>query len=192
MRARDQTSFYDVLTQFGDGNPGFDFEVNNDKEFKMYAPRKGDIITNYVLELGKNVKGVHMTDTGPVANRLVGTGSGGSDQLAKQIIDSASRARFRLLCDTGDYGTVNNVSQLARLTLADLSKKSLPGIALWVTIYPELFEEVIKNIRVGDSIPVVADLGYDQINGYYRAVGIERYVSDQGDVEVVFTFNDTE
>lgn len=185
--ARNGSSLYDIIKGLADQTPGFDFETTVNKEFKMYSPMKGRRST-YILEMGKNVKQVHYSDFGPKANVLLGTAVGGNKDLAFMDVDNDSRRKYRTLGMSDDFGDVTNRSQLVRMTRKELTETSQKNIDIWVTIYPEAFEETVTQFFVGDTLRLRFDLEYDIIDEWRRCTGIERYLNEEGDPQIVFTF----
>lgn len=186
----DSGTLFDKITELSQQEPGFDFVVDNDKNFTMYAPKKGNVVTNYSLELGRNVKSVHYGDNGPVGNNVLGTGAGSSTKLAFGAADYDSEQIYRRLDFVDDYGDNPNIGSVTNYTRQSLAKSAVPDLDIWVTIYPEQFDNAYTSIDVGDWVHVMADLTYVRIDQHYRVTGIEGYLDAQGDEQLVFTFND--
>lgn len=186
----DSGTLFDKITELAQQSPGFDFVVDNDKNFLMYVPSKGRLVHEYSLELGRNVKSVHYGDNGPIGNYLLGTGAGSSTKLAFADRDEASEQIYRRLDQTVDFGDDPNIGSVKRLVGHQLDKSAVPDLDIWVSVYPEQFHVAYTAIDVGDMVKVFADMTYLQIDDFYRVTGIEGYLNNQGDEEIVFTFND--
>jgi len=186
----DTGTLFDKVTELSQQQPGFDFVCDNDKNFQMFVPSKGEQVTAYSLELGRNIKSVHYGDNGPVGNYILGTGAGSSNKLAWGESNLDSEAIYRRLDTSADFGDNPNVSSVRRLTDHQLDKSSVPDLDLWVTVYPEEYDLAYTAVDVGDMLKVMADLTYVKLDDLYRVTGIEGYLNAQGDEQIVFTFND--
>jgi hypothetical protein len=186
----DTGTLFDKVSELSQQQPGFDFVCDNDRNLQMFVPSKGKQVTDYSLELGRNIKSVHYGDNGPVGNYILGTGAGSSSKVAWGEYDGASEATYRRLDTSADFGDNPSVSSVRRFTDHQLDKSSVPDLDLWVTVYPEEFDLAYTAVDVGDTLKVMADLTYVQLDDFYRITGIEGYLNAQGDEQIVFTFND--
>lgn len=190
IEPNDTDMLFDKISELSQQSPGFDFVCDNDKNFQMYVPAKGNHVDDYSLELGRNIKSIHYGDNGPAGNYILGTGAGSSNKLGWGEADVASEAIYRRLDSSVDFGDNPNIGSVRRLTDHQISKSSVPDLDLWVTVYPEQYDLAYTAVDVGDWLKVMADMTYVQIDDFYRVTGIEGYLNAQGDEQIVFTFND--
>jgi hypothetical protein len=186
----DSETLFDKITTLSQQNPGFDFVVDNNKNFLMYVPEKGKKILNYSLELGRNVKSIHYGDNGPVANAVLATGAGSSTKIGFGVEDIGSEQTYRRHDQVVDYGDNPSIGGVTGFGLHQLEKSATPNLDIWVSVYPEEFDNAYTSIDVGDSVKIIAEMDYVQVNDFYRVTGIEGYLNNQGDEQIVFTFND--
>lgn len=190
IEPNDSGTLFEKIAELSQQQPGFDFVCDNDKNLFLYVPAKGKQVDDYSLELGRNIKSIHYGDNGPVGNYALGTGAGSSTKLGFGTRDPISEATYRRLDTVVDFGDNPSIGSVTRLTRHQLSKSAVPDLDLWVTVYPEDYGLAYTAVDVGDMLKVMADLSYVQIDDFYRVTGIEGYLNNQGDEQIVFTFND--
>ncbi len=178
----DTDFIYDKIKALGDASPGFDFEIAPDRTFLMYSPKKS-IVSNFTVEDGRNVTKLTYSDTGPDYNHLTGYGQGTASKLGVVKDDTSSRATYRRLDGSVDYGDVSSET-LSRQAQGDIERGAVPVVHLSATIKPSEADSFWSNVQVGYVITVIADTEYVQINDTFRILNLTCRVNEQGDEEI--------
>jgi hypothetical protein len=170
---------------------GFDFEIDANKVFHMYYPRKGVATPVHHLSLGKNIRGLswHL-DATDTYNEVTALGSGeGASQLRSVAVDTALRASYKL-----KQKTVSFIDVSVQGTLDDHAAEEL-RLAKDVRDNPQLSailtpDMPFGSIVVGDAVHVHCHLGFVEIHKDYRVVSITVAVSNEGEEAIGLFFDE--
>jgi hypothetical protein len=184
----DNEDMLSKITNFGQGDPGFDFEITWDKQINLWHPQKNRI-TNLVLEQGTNIYGFSYHDKGPVATHTTGTAQSNSSKLGV-VVDDAAQTKFRRLMATTEFQNVTDAEQLATLTTGESGRNAVPHLEFTCKVVPDFLTDFFGIASLGDTIEVRADIGYDVIDGPFRLVSITGNPNDEGDQEYELGFDD--
>jgi len=180
----DSESILEKVGELSEEKPGFDWIITPDRQIIGYAPEKGTRV-EYPLEKGRNIADIALTNNGIRASHVFGFGAGTAKKLGVVVENPLVLRRYDY---AQDYGTVIDKDALTRLANRDLAAQSNLSLALTITLMPDAADDFLENVTIGDTVPVTGDVqGYIYINDYYRIVGIEGNVSDNGDETITLT-----
>lgn len=169
-------------------SPGFDYEITPAREFKMYAPKKGSNKT-FVFEQGRNCSPTGYVNRGPQATHTLGIAQGSGNKRASAVTMAAA-AGYRRMDKDEQFNTQLDQTTLDSMTLAEAQRNSAPTIEFSVSYIPEDDVDIWREVWVGDTVRVHADVEYAKINDKFRIVGIENRPDDAGNDDITFTFDD--
>lgn len=161
--------------------PGFDWMISPTKIITAYTPHKGSQ-TNFVLEENKNIKRMFITNMGVRASHVLGLGAGSQSRLAVLFVNQFVGRRYD---HSADFGDVIDITRLNRLTAREGAIWTTQALQLRLVSKQGADEEIWDNLNIGDTVLCVGDVqGYDYIEDYFRIVGIEGTVNENGDEEI--------
>lgn len=188
--ASDTASLREMIDSLANQTPGFDWEITQFRELKIYAPQKGKV-SQLVLD-SKTIKGVHYGEQGIKGTHVFARGQGsGSSQMIKTLsAPTETRQKYRDRVSIRDYGNVADEAVLLSAATKGLIEDSTQALEFWATTYPQ-GEDVWSQADDGDMIRVKWNDGNIILDGYYRCAGIETYIDTEGNPEVVYNFDIT-
>lgn len=178
---------------------GFDFEITTSLSGATFT---NDVVFHYPRQ-GRRLSAVwdvsvHVTldewevDASAAANSISGLGSGDGDAaLVLDAADPAKLTEYPLLEDTASFKDVVERSTLEAHTRAELTRRSSPTALPGLTLLPTA-ETTVGSFVVGDEVNLRGTRGWSELDGWYRIVGYEVSVSDEGDEKIRVTIVDTE
>lgn len=178
---------------------GFDFEIVTSLSGATFT---NDVVFHYPRQ-GRRLSAVwdvsvHVTldewevDASAAANSISGLGSGDGDAaLVLDAADPAKLTEYPLLEDTASFKDVVERSTLEAHTRAELTRRSSPTALPGLTLLPTA-ETTVGSFVVGDEVNLRGTRGWSELDGWYRIVGYEVSVSDEGDEKIRVTIVDTE
>ena len=172
----ERRSVGDEIETLAEALGGFEMRVtstweNNQptNQLELWSPRYGTD-TGKVWWHGAQIR-IDARDRTAVANKVDATGTGSG---AARLIESAESTPARLRHDRAvSYGDIDNASILDALASAELA--ALPGQA--DVLRAEVLDDP-DGWQVGDTVAVVANDGWLQVNATYRIVGRQRRVDE--------------
>lgn len=178
---------------------GFDFEVTTSlsgatftNDVVFYYPRQGrrlsavwDVSVHVSLDSWE-------VDASATANSISGLGSGDGDAaLVLDVADPSKLAEYPLLEDTASFKDVVEQSTLDAHSRAELTRRSAPTALPELTLLPTA-ETTVGSFVVGDEVRLRGTRGWSELDGWYRIVGYNVEVTDEGDEKIRVTIVDTE
>jgi len=174
------------LKALAGGSPGFDFFISYDKVITLYSPHKVTT-SNLIFELGRNLADVTWTNNGPNATHTLGLVTGLSTNLGV-MIESSQQSLYRRLDNSVSFDGIFDAPSLLTQTTGQQLRDEKPMIELPLTIVPDT--DFWTYTRPGVVAQVIIPDPYQDINDYYRIVGLECTPSDEGDAIVTVTVDD--
>lgn len=185
----DTEKIFSRLDELSKIAPGFDFDITHDRVFKLYAPQKTRTLTGFALREGDNIENLHYTENGPQATKLRGFANGAT--RLGHVVDDAAQSAYRRLVESVEFSDVTDVTALQDKTTAEALRMAAPAIEFSCSfINYDVDFDFWSQVDTGDKIHVKGDLRYDKLDNYFRLVGIECGPSDEGDEEIVLSFDD--
>lgn len=179
IETADNQNIYEKIRDLSNQQPGFDIWMNPGKRFMMSLDR--GISSSFTFEEGVNLHEVSYKYQGIKANRVIGLGAGTASKLSIIREDVFSQRVGRLYEEFIDFGNVTNTDYLRNLTQARLEKDSVDVELLSVTIIPRENENIMRQIAPGDTVTVIVDLGFTQVNQNPKIDNITGSVTLSGD-----------
>jgi hypothetical protein len=169
--------------------PGFDYEITWDREFKMYPDKKGTV-KEFTFEQGRNIYLLNYSNRGPAGTHTLGVVQGSGNKIARSATHAgvAAYRRWDVHEELSLVTTDGNVVQAT--TDAESERNIAPRLEFAVHFVGEEGIEVLHEVETGDRVPVNADLGWIQVDDYMRVVNIQGTTDDEGNFELIFTFDD--
>lgn len=161
---------------------GYDFEVNNQKQFNIFYPTKGTARPNMKLEYGHNIQTFSLRKTGilSMCNQVTVFGQDQGGEMPTQVrdADNAYKSAYFLLQDTLSEKSVSVVQTLQDKGDEYLENNKTPRKELDLTVDYETPD--FTTYDIGDTIPVKIAKGSVNIDDNYRLR--KRTVNDDGTV----------
>lgn len=173
----------EVIPELAAMSDGFDYDIDQNKVFHMYYPRRGSAIgTPFVLDT--NVHNIYeLFDGRTLASEVHGMGGGSEKTTCIAVVSDAT--------SLNDYGLVQEAYDFGDLKkYADLTKRADRYLNLHkATTRQPQFSAVtgspaVGTFNVGDTGTITAVAGFFNVNATYRIINIEVHVDNTG-VEVV-------
>ncbi|MCG3176821.1 MAG: hypothetical protein MOGMAGMI_01785 [Candidatus Omnitrophica bacterium] len=164
---------------------GIDFDINNQKQFNVYYPEKGEQRNNIVLEEGFNIHQFTIREIfiDSMVNQVHVLGANvGADQLVEtRDADSALKASFFLL-----QAKQAETSAITAATLQEkgdriISQRQQPRLVI-SNIEVHYNDPAFDEYEVGDRLRLV--IPTYSVDDYYRLIG--RRLDDRGVVSLTF------
>lgn len=187
-RVYEYKNIKDAIVELSEVIGGPDFEITPNKVFNVFYPSQGtvrdDIVFNFpgnVIELGFSLDGV------PMANRVIGVGSGsGDDNLVSVADNTAPRSLYKLREDVIQYGDISIQATLDAHTDEDVRVRTnllaLPTLKIDGGQAP-----ILGSYGLGDRF-LIQSTRYqnllEPILGYFRIDAIEVNI-DSNEFEAV-------
>lgn len=206
----DTSTLMDLITTLAEQEPGFDWEMSNDRQFITYYPKKygtpGGIVADPSTVIwtfddtgwdGINdtdtcpnaAMGISFVSTGPGGTRVLGLGSGLSTQAGVGLGYEAAQEQFWLLEDVKQYGNISSPGQLRKLVQADLSLDVQPIHEISVDLNANLLDGFWTTFFPGLAIYLKCQLGWHTIDSPHQILEMECKISNQGDERVTLNVN---
>ena len=169
--------------------PGFDYEIDPFREFKMYADGKGSIRT-FTFEQGRNIYLLDYANRGPEATHTLGIVQGQGNKLARAVTHIASSTYRRLDSHEDLQIATTDINVVQQMTEAESQRNIIPRIEFSAKyVGDDAITDIFDEVETGDRVPVYADLGWTVIDDYMRIVNIQGNPDDEGNLELTFTFD---
>ncbi len=171
----------EALKQLGDVEDSFDFEITPDKVFNSFYPMKGIQLTNFIFELGKNIKEIEEkqdASPGSFANFIICTGQDtAGNTITATAADAASIQQY------GIREKVEATDIKEQATLQTRANELLDRYKQIPTIYELTVESgsdpELGSYEVGDWIRVRANDGCLQIDDkFLRLISYDVDIDD--------------
>lgn len=161
---------------------GFDFELNDDKEFNVYATKGVDLSGDIQLILGKNVSSATIIDdfTNP-GNRaiIIGQTYDGASMLRVERNDLDSQTSIKLREYLESQGDVSDQDSLEYEGDAILRKYKQPIQSISINLVKNSGVK-ISDFSIGDTIKVVIEKGIYQVSTQMRIHQWDFSLNDDG------------
>ncbi len=189
--AHERITFEDAISQLGELDDGFDFDVTAEwagtnqisRFLDLWYPGRGRQL-GLTWEHGKNCEVVQATQVSSLlANRVdvTGDGNGPTTPIGTATdATTAPRARYDALVAAKD---VAEAGRLAALAAAELDRRRVPYLALEINVTGR-GDTAPERWTIGDEVWVVAHEGWLSVDGYYRIVDASYDIDDQGGLAI--------
>lgn len=184
----DTESILSKITVLSQMSPGFDFEVTHDRQVKMYTPKKG-VKRSLVLELGSNIYDFAYTDKGVAGTHTLGLAQTASSRVGVAM-DSITMPKYRRKDISKEFSDVKDKATLTTLTTGETARNGTPSIEFSCKVVPEYIDDLLSAVGVGDTLRVVADMKYDQMDRDWRLVSIVGRPDNNKNEEYELGFDD--
>lgn len=185
----DIENIYTKLVNVSEIDPGFDIDMSPAKVISLITPKRHNISSNFILELGTNVKSINYTDRGPDGNHLYASATRGSSTITVLLDSPGPASLWRRLDYDQNFSTVQTVDQLLRVSQVDIGRASTPVFDLVITINPNYFQTVWQTLRPGYTVRLIANIDYMQIDGNYEVVTMTGRLDKTGNESLELAFN---
>lgn len=179
----------EAIEQLAAVNNGFDFEIDPDRTFRTYYPRKAGATTP-IFEYRTSMKGYSVSyDATRVASEITAIGEGTeSSTLLSVATDAGARVAYGLLEDSISFKDVSVQTTLDAHAVEELRARVRSRIQPQLQVYPT--NPDFGTYGVGDDARVIINHGYVQINAVFRITTIVVQVSDEGSESVGVYFGE--
>lgn len=164
---------------------GFDFAINNSKQFDVYYPEKGTQRTNIILEEGFNIHQYTIRELfiDSMVNQVHVLGEGfGDDQLIEtRDADNAYKSNFFLLQDKQAEVAIKTSATLQEKGDKVIAQRRQPRTII-SNIAVHYNEPTFANYEVGDRIKI--KIPSYEIDSYFRL--LSRRLDDNKNVSLTF------
>lgn len=195
----DHAMIYDLLQDFPKVDDGFDFEIVSSEDglqryFTPYYPEKGTLLSNIVIEIGKNLQQFSLgVDYADLATHIYETGGTEADvKFEANYEDTEASAYYGEMQAIESQGNELDPDWLLAKATQSVKKRRYPSKK------PELTTSNFKNrlpsitapvallnrISVGDYIPIKIDRGRAQLLDVFRITSI-RWNPQADNIQVV-------
>lgn len=172
IEAGDSESVFEKLAHFSEQDPSFDFEFTPERELIFYAPKKGALI-GYTLEKGRNLEDVSYLEEDAPANWILGLGAGTGTPVAAVKQNTTAFGFFRRLDKAKSFGDdFIDKGMVRRLTQGELEDMQSISRVNGATIASDSVLEVLQTVGLGDTIRVIANDEYDEVDEELRVIGM--------------------
>lgn len=187
----DSTDLNSRIATLAQTAPGFDFDVSPDltRTFAIYSPTRG-ANNGYVFQEDMNCETVSYQSNGPKGTHVVGTASTAGGGNLGYVVDTPTQGTARRWDVYEDFDNVQDITQLTAYTQAQATRDDADQIAFTIKYIPQPGEDIFSKVGLGDTCKCLLTLhGYKNIDAFYRIVGIEINVTDEGEEEISFTMD---
>ncbi len=169
----------EAINQLSNVENGFDFDINQFKEWSTYYPQRGQR-TGFVFEMGKNIASAYSAlDATAIASDVTATGAGtGFTMLTSTYRDNETFGAYGLLETDFSFKDVDVQETLDEHASEEQYKLRSVRDKPQLQVYgndPE-FDEY----GVGDEVFVKVDRGYQQVSDWYRIIALVVAQSNSG------------
>lgn len=196
------TTLLSMLKSLSDIDPGFDFIVNNDREFHAWTPfRYGtsdspDIAYNFDKDTpGVEQETTEFTVTGPKYTHVLGLATAPKSRLGRSLGATLAEEAYWRLDGDEDFGEVVDQDQLNEKTKFALKYWNNPVHEIPFRVYVEDLQDVLdpdifwEVFRAGFAIFIDWDLVYHRIDSAQRIISMDCKISNNGNGTVDFGLN---
>lgn len=169
--------------------PGFDYEITWDRQFKMYPDKKGTT-KEFTFEQGRNIYLLNYSNRGPAGTHTLGIVQGNGNKLARSRDHSGMVTYRRWDVHEELSMSTTDADVIQASTDAESERNIAPAIEFAAHFVGEEGIDILHELETGDRVPVYADLGWIVVDDYMRVVNIQGQVDDEGNHELIFTFDD--
>lgn len=194
----DTESILSKVTGLAQQYPGiFDFWMDNNKVFKMIAPRKYpiEVVADplqaawYFEDSDDGLVSLKHTNNGPLGTHFLGTGAGKDVRLGLALDSPMNQRRFRRLDHSQDFGDIANRGRVNSLTTGYFGTTLHPQLEITAEIIPDLVRDFWRTITPGDAIWINGHLPQRHINSAHEVVSIEAQVTTEANEIVTLNLN---
>lgn len=167
---------------------GFDFEVNNNKVFNVYASKGEDLTESLILRYGDNIKSCTITEdfTFPT-NRAIVIGETTDNNLINRVVrnNTTSQALYKIREQKSAEINVTELDTLQEKGDAMLRKYEFPLLKVDIELAAGV--PSIKEFAVGDYLGLSIEKGIYNINDVYRVYEweVQRGVNDYNQLSLL-------
>jgi hypothetical protein len=171
----------ELISEMVDLDDGFDWEIDQFRQFHTFSPTRGIQRTDVVFELGKNCTSFYVDiDASQMFNSFTGIGAGdGSDVCIADASDATSQAAYGLLESVESFSELRKFSMLQKKVDSELrlfkDQRWQPQLGVRL-----LDDTTFGSFELGDRCRVVADYGYMTVDQYFRIIAIELQMTNEG------------
>jgi hypothetical protein len=169
--------------------PGFDYWVDPFRELHLYPDGRGSI-KEFTFEQGKNIYLLDYANRGPSGTHTLGIVQGEGNKIARTK-DHPSIVTYRRWDVHEDLALkTTDATAVQQATDAEAERNIAPRIEFSARFVGEEDIDILDILDTGDRPMVHADLGWIVVNDYMRIVNIQGQTDDEGNFELIFTFDD--
>lgn len=167
-----------------------DFDIDANKQFSTWYPKRGRVLEDVVFEWGVNIVSFkEEQDSTDMANRVIALGEGeGEEQFTAQSDDVSSQEIYGVREGTISHTDANKVSTLQKHADKYLAENKTQRRILSLRTKGDLSPQ-IGAYWLGDTVKVKIDYGIVSIDSYFRIYGIKVQISDEGEEDVELVLN---
>lgn len=172
-------------------NNGFDFEIDANKQFSVFYPRKGLDKSDLVFEYGKNILSFSETlDATDMANEILVLGSGNGSEMITSVRDSnaTTQSQYKIRQKVLSFKDVIETATLNDNGDKELALRQVQQQIISLKTKGNL-EPFYGSYVVGDSVRVKINYGIISIDTLFRIYGIKVKISDEDDEDIELVFN---
>ncbi len=172
-------------------NNGFDFEIDANKQFSVFYPRKGLDKSDLVLEYGKNILSFAETlDATDMANEILVLGSGNGSEMITSVRDSnaTTQSQYKIRQKVLSFKDVIETATLNDNGDKELALRQVQQQIISLKTKGNL-EPFYGSYVVGASIRVKINYGIISIDTLLRIYGKKVKISDEDDEDIELVFN---
>jgi hypothetical protein len=199
----DTTDILSLISGLSDVAPGFDYEILNTKEFRIYAPHKYDpaswntpSVCNYTFDsTNQNLitSGPEYVNNGPQATHWFGYGSGigqNSTQVGCVLGMPAAEAVYRRLDESQNYDQVKSKADIHLRSMKDFAWAANPAHDIRFSVQAEHIANFWTLFQPGYAIWLDNDLTSHHIQSAQEIVQMDCQADGHGGCEVTFGLNE--
>lgn len=178
------------IKTLAEGKPGFDFEILENKEFRLYYPEYSDpTILAFMMITGSPETVVHTdsaletewTDNGPEGTHLLAFGAGSSYKMGRNYGSTEGQQTFRRLDHSMDFGDQPNFDALEKLAKGALRAAVRPQREVPIKVAPENINDFWNVVRPGVYFESRTNIYGHQVTGTKKLVSIDAEITNEGE-----------
>ena len=175
------------ITGLAGASEGFDFEIDANKVWRTYYPKKGTTLSS-LFTVGKNIRNINVQeDATSTATEVTGSGAFGNALYLVIKEDATALAEYGRLQSLVSLHQDDTPDEIDRRTVESLrilkKANTLPQISIQVTEDPPFGSFV-----VGDEMPLNIQSGWINFNETMRINSITVEVSNEGSEVLTVAF----
>lgn len=168
-----------------------DFEIDPNKQFSTFYPKKGTQKSDIVFEYGRNILSfTEALDATDMANEVIVLGEGQGSEMITVTRDSGGtiQADYKIRQKTISHKDANQTSTLQSHGDKELALRQIQQQIISLKTKGNL-DPQLGSYVVGDFVRVKAQFGYMNIDTFFRVYGIKIKISDQDEEDIDVIFN---